>query len=74
MCREYGHYANICPKNEEMKGNKMNIIICYNCGKNDHTLKDCRKKRKGNLGLKFLFSICYLFYLWGDWSHLKRMS
>lgn len=34
-----------------MKGNNMNIILCYNCGKNDHTLKDCRKKRKGNLGI-----------------------
>jgi len=28
----------------------MNTILCYNCGRNDHTLKDCRKKRKGNLG------------------------
>ena len=56
MCREYGHYANICPKNEEIKGNKMNIIICYNCGKNDHTLKDCKRKRKGNLGNLKIFS------------------
>lgn len=33
-----------------MRGNDMNTILCYNCGRNDHTLKDCRKKRKGNLG------------------------
>ena len=41
-----------------MKGNNMNIILCYNCGKNDHTLKDCRKKRKGNLGnFQFKFKL-----------------
>ncbi len=50
MCREFGHYANACPKNNSMKGNNMQVIICYNCGKNDHTLNDCKRKRKGNLG------------------------
>ena len=26
----------------------MAIKICYNCGKNDHTAKECRKKKRQN--------------------------
>ena len=57
-CRELGHYAQDCPTTQEMKGNNMQVRICYNCGKNDHTAKECRKKKKGNSGTQTRFFNC----------------
>ena len=43
-----------------MKGNNMAIKICYNCGKNDHVARDCKKKKKGNSGnLKYISIFFY---------------
>jgi hypothetical protein len=65
--------AKDCAKNDTMRGNNMNITICYNCGKNDHTAKDCKKKKKLNSGIFLKFSLRNLFFLWRRGTYCKRM-
>ncbi|KAF7720726.1 Zinc finger CCHC domain-containing protein 9 [Apophysomyces ossiformis] len=42
-CRKKGHAVGDCPEaKQKIQG------ICYNCGTTEHTLKECKKPRKGN--------------------------
>lgn len=41
-CRKPGHAVNRCPENKE------HANICYNCGTTEHSLKECKRPRKGS--------------------------
>lgn len=58
ICKKLGHTLHECPESEflQQDGVDRNLIICYNCGKTDHTLKNCKKKRKQTLP----FAVCYV--------------
>ena len=47
-----------CPESDflQQDGIDINTKICYNCGRTDHTVKNCRKKRKNALP----FAVCYV--------------
>lgn len=58
ICKKKGHTMNECPEGNDLQkeGVDYNVKICYNCGRTDHNLKDCKKKRKKTLP----FAICYV--------------
>lgn len=58
ICKKRGHTMNECPEGNTLQkeGVDYNVKICYNCGRTDHNLKDCKKKRKKTLP----FAICYV--------------
>ena len=56
-CRKRGHEAKNCPDTELIKnGIDQNVQICYNCGRDNHNLKDCRKRRSDVLP----FAVCFV--------------
>ena len=58
ICKKKGHMAQNCPDSNFVaeSGIDLNTTICYNCGRTDHTLKNCRKRRKESLP----FAVCYV--------------
>ena len=58
ICKKVGHTMHECPESEflQNEGVDLNTTLCYNCGRTDHTLKNCRKKRKASLP----FAVCYV--------------
>ncbi|PFH37465.1 zinc knuckle domain-containing protein [Besnoitia besnoiti] len=73
-CREKGHVLENCPlatatgpnsaspdaaaKEGEAKARPMMSGVCFNCGATDHTLKNCKKKRKPDGSLPF--ALCFI--------------
>ena len=58
-CREKGHRAKHCPKNENKSaGNKAVKGRCYNCGEEGHSIHACPKPKKQ--GGKLEFATCFV--------------
>ncbi|KFG64794.1 zinc knuckle domain-containing protein [Toxoplasma gondii RUB] len=81
-CREKGHVLENCPlaqssatgssaaenvaKQSDAKAGPLMSGICFNCGATDHTLKNCKKKRKPHGALPF--ALCFIC---GEKGHLS---
>lgn len=55
LCKKYGHSLNECNQRD---ADDINTSICYNCGKKDHTLKDCPRPVYNEARLKF--ATCFI--------------
>ncbi|CAD8171693.1 unnamed protein product [Paramecium pentaurelia] len=52
VCKKIGHTAQHCRDNVQ----PTTDVICYNCGSQKHTLKDCQKPKSGSLK----FATCFV--------------